>query len=77
MISDVVLPDMNGPSAVTKVQASHPEVKVIYVSGYAEVPVAQQLISEGAMFIQKPVSQRDLLRKVDEMLHIGTPLGSR
>ena len=69
IISDIVLPDMAGPSVVTKVQALHPETKALYVSGYAEVPVAQQLISEGAIFMQKPVSRSDLLRKVDEMLH--------
>jgi FixJ family two-component response regulator len=46
-----------------------PEVKALFVSGYAEVPVAQQLIAEGAVFLQKPVSRMDLLTKVDEILH--------
>jgi len=64
-----VMPDMNGASIVAKVQAFHPEAKVLYVSGYAEVPVAQRLIAEGTIPMQKPVSRRDLLRKVDEMLH--------
>ena len=69
IVSDVVMPDMNGASIVAKVQAFHPEAKVLYVSGYAEVPVAQRLIAEGTIPMQKPVSRRDLLRKVDEMLH--------
>jgi CheY-like chemotaxis protein len=69
ILSDVVLPDMNGPSIAAKIQALHPEVRVLYVSGYAEVPVAQQLIAEGAILMQKPVSRKDLLRKVHEMLH--------
>ena len=77
IVSDVVLPDMSGPSVVTKVRALHPEAKVLYVSGYAEVPVAQQLVAEGAILLQKPISRGDLLRKVDEMLHIGTSFGSR
>jgi len=77
IVSDVVLPDMNGPSVATKVRALHPEAKVLYVSGYAEVPVAQQLIAEGAILLQKPLSRGDLLRKVDEMLHLRTSLGSR
>ena len=68
MIGDMVLPDMSGPSIV-QIQALHPEAKVLFVSGYAEVPVAQKLISGGAVFMQKPVSRRYLLRKVDEMLH--------
>jgi DNA-binding NtrC family response regulator len=77
IISDVVLPDMNGPSVVAKVRALHPEARVLYVSGYAEVPVAQQLIAEGAILLQKPLSRGDLLNKVAEMLDIRTSLGSR
>ena len=77
IVSDVVLPDMSGSSVATKVRALHPEAKVLYVSGYAEVPVAQQLIAEGAILLQKPLSRGDLLRKVDEMLHLRTSLGSR
>jgi two-component system cell cycle sensor histidine kinase/response regulator CckA len=69
IVSDVVLPDMSGPSIVAKVQGFHPEAKVLYVSGYAEVPVAQQLIAEGAILLQKPLSRGELLGKVDEMLH--------
>jgi PAS domain S-box-containing protein len=70
ILSDVVLPDMSGPSAVRTVQALHPETRVLFVSGYAEVPVAQELIAEGAILMQKPVSRRDLMRKVDEILHL-------
>jgi PAS domain S-box-containing protein len=70
IVSDIVLPDRNGPSTVAKMQGLHPEAKVLYVSGYTEVPVAQQLVAEGATLLQKPVSRSDLLRKVDEMLHI-------
>jgi two-component system cell cycle sensor histidine kinase/response regulator CckA len=73
ILSDVVLPDMSGPSAVKKVQALHPETKVLFVSGYAEVPVAQNLIEEGAILLQKPVSRSDLMRKVDEILHLRIP----
>jgi PAS domain S-box-containing protein len=73
MISDVVLPDISGPSAVEAVQALHPETKVLFVSGYAEVPVAQKLIAEGAILLQKPVSRRDLMRQVGEILHLRIP----
>jgi len=68
-VSDVVLPDMSGPFAVAKLQRLHPEMQVLYVSGYAEVPVAQQLIAEGATLLQKPVSRVDLLQHVDSILH--------
>ena len=70
ILSDVVLPDMSGPTAVKTLQALHPETKVLFVSGYAEVPMAQELIAEGAILLQKPVSRSDLMRKVDEILHL-------
>jgi len=73
LLSDVVLPDMSGPSAVARVQALHPEAEVLFVSGYAEVPVAQTLIAQGAILLQKPVSRGDLMRKVDEILHLRIP----
>jgi PAS domain S-box-containing protein len=69
IVSDVVLPEMSGPSAVSKLQVLHPEMQVLYVSGYAEVPVAQQLIAEGTIVMPKPVSRMDLLKKVNEMLN--------
>jgi two-component system, cell cycle sensor histidine kinase and response regulator CckA len=69
IISDVVLPEISGPKAVSNLHKLHPEMQALFVSGYAEVPVAQQLIAEGAVLLQKPVSRIDLLRKVDEMLH--------
>lgn len=69
VVSDIVLPEMDGPSAVSKLQKLHPEMQVLFVSGFAEVPVAQQLIAEGAPLLQKPVSRIDLMRKIDEMLH--------
>lgn len=72
MISDIVLPDRDGPSVVAKVQKIHPETKSLYVSGYAERPVVQELVSHGATLMQKPVSRRDLLEKVDELLHSST-----
>jgi two-component system, cell cycle sensor histidine kinase and response regulator CckA len=76
IVSDVALPDMSGPSVATKVRALDPEAKVLHVSGYAEVTVAQQLIAEGAILLQKPLSRGDLLSKVDEMLHLRTSLAS-
>jgi len=73
ILSDVVLPDMSGPSAVETVQALHPETKALFVSGYAEVLVAQELIEDGTSLLQKPVSRRHLMRTVDEILHLRIP----
>lgn len=77
IIADVVMPDMSGPSAVFKLRQFHPEAQVLYVSGYAEVPVAQQLVSEGVLVLQKPVLRIDLLEKVDELLHRGPAIRTK
>jgi len=73
MISDVILPDISGPSAVAAVQAAHPETRVLFVSGYAEGSVVQEIIEGGGVLLQKPVSRSDLLREVDEILHLRNP----
>jgi len=57
VISDVVMPEMSGPLAVSKVRISHPEIQALYVSGYAATPIVQQLIAEGALLLQKPLSR--------------------
>jgi two-component system, cell cycle sensor histidine kinase and response regulator CckA len=69
IISDVILPEMSGPSVVEKLQAVHPEAKVLYVSGYVDAPATQRLIADGTVLLQKPVSRENLLRKIDELLH--------
>jgi len=73
VVTDVVMPEMSGPWAVSKLRLLHPEMQVLYVSGYAEAPVVQQLITEGAVLLQKPLSRMNLLRKVDELLHRSNP----
>ena len=72
VISDVVLPDVSGPTAVKKIRELHPETKALYMSGYADVPVIQQIVTEGAIFIQKPISGQHLRRTIDNILHPST-----
>jgi len=69
VISDVIMPEMNGPIAVSKLRLSHPEIQALYVTGYAETPLVQELIAEGAVLLQKPLCRMTLLTKVDELLH--------
>jgi PAS domain S-box-containing protein len=69
MVCDIVLPDMSGPAVVDIVKKLQPCMNALYVSGYTEVPVAQKLIREGAVLLQKPVSRSTLMRSVDTLLH--------
>jgi two-component system NtrC family sensor kinase len=73
MVSDVVLPDMTGPSVVERIRTLHPEISAFYVSGYSNIPAAQKIVEEGAILMQKPISRSDFMGTVDALLHLRTP----
>src|SRR5690606_4767348 len=55
MISDVVMPEMDGPALLTKVRERLPDLKVIFVSGYAEESVRQDIADDQSVeFLPKP-----------------------
>ena len=66
MITDLVMPKMGGREVAAGLPASHPEAKVLYMSGYVED--INELLSGGHAFIDKPFSADALLRKVREIL---------
>jgi len=69
LLTDVVLPDGNGPALADQIQASGRGVRVLYMSGYtAEVLTPHGVLEPGMDFIQKPFSNRGLLEKVREVL---------
>ncbi len=77
MISDVVMPEMDGPTLLNHVRERMPELKVIFVSGYAEESVRQDIADNMSVeFLPKPYSLdqintkvKDVLGKVDEPAH--------
>jgi len=65
IISDVILPDINGFDLVTKLTKEYPDIPVIMCSGYTEERVKQSIIKEkGFRFLQKPYSMNALLEMV-------------
>jgi two-component system cell cycle sensor histidine kinase/response regulator CckA len=69
MISDVVMPEMDGPTLLTKVRERMPELKVIFVSGYAEENVRQDIAdNQSVEFLPKPYSLDQINSKVKEVL---------
>ena len=69
VVSDVVMPEMDGPTLLGEIRKTRPEMKFIFVSGYAEDAFAKNL-PEGEKFgfLAKPFSLRDLAIAVKEML---------
>ena len=69
MITDVIMPGMNGGELAERVTIIRPAMKVLYMSGYAETTVYRKGVLEpGAFFLQKPFGPPELGRKVREVL---------
>jgi two-component system cell cycle sensor histidine kinase/response regulator CckA len=69
VISDVVMPGLDGPSLVRILRAERPGLKVIFISGYAEDTYRDELDEEnGVHFLPKPFSLKELATKVKEVL---------
>ena len=69
LLTDIVMPEMNGKELYLKASKMHPNLKVIYMSGYtAEVIKSFDNIRERKNFIQKPFSTKILYKKVREVL---------
>lgn len=69
LITDVIIPDMNGLQLYNKISEIRPEIKSIYISGYTANVIAHNgKLDEGINFIQKPFSISDFIRKVREVL---------
>jgi two-component system cell cycle sensor histidine kinase/response regulator CckA len=69
ILTDVVMPDMGGLALAGRLRARWPELKLLFMSGYAEGDKLQPESREfQASFLQKPFSADDLLLKVREVL---------
>jgi CheY-like chemotaxis protein len=69
ILSDVVMPGMSGRELVERLQRIHPEMRVLYMSGYTDnVIIHHGILEEGLAFIQKPFTLETLARKVREVL---------
>ncbi|GLQ09025.1 signal transduction histidine kinase [Devosia yakushimensis] len=69
MISDVVMPEMDGPTLLKHVRGEMPDLKVIFVSGYAEESVRRDIEDDQSVdFLPKPYSLDQINSKVKEVL---------
>ncbi len=73
LITDVVMPRMDGPTLIREVRARRPDIKVIFISGYTEDAFRKRL-DEGddIHFLPKPFSLKQLAGKVKEVMREGT-----
>jgi len=69
LLTDVVLPGKNGQELAREMRAIDPELKVMFISGYAENAVTRQRPGEaGTHYLPKPFSADSLLEKIAQVL---------
>ena len=71
VVSDVVMPEMDGPTLLREIRKDHPELKFVFMSGYAEEAFSKNLPEEeqgNFGFLPKPYSLKQLATTVKEML---------
>jgi CheY-like chemotaxis protein len=74
LLTDVIMPEMNGPDLAEQLGANDRKLAVLYMSGYTDHAVFNnRTIHSGAHFIQKPFTPGALARKVREVLGPAQP----
>jgi signal transduction histidine kinase/CheY-like chemotaxis protein len=69
LLTDVVMPGEGGKALAARLQEIHPQMKVLYMSGYADDAIVHHgALEPGAHFLQKPFTPEGLARKVREVL---------
>ncbi|MEM8996620.1 MAG: PAS domain S-box protein, partial [Acidobacteriota bacterium] len=72
VLSDVVMPEMNGPDMVAAVRRIQPEAKVLFMSGYTDEMLGPDGPSATDLLVQKPFSVEELVTKVRQIID-GAP----
>jgi PAS domain S-box-containing protein len=74
LLTDVIMPHMTGKELAERLRGLRPEIKVLYMSGYAaDVISSRGLLSSSEQYIAKPFSLESLLVKVREILGPAAP----
>jgi CheY-like chemotaxis protein len=70
VITDVVMPGMNGQQLFEQIRADYPEIStVLYISGYTNNIIGKNgELDEGTHFLQKPFTVNGLMAKIKELL---------
>ncbi|MBF0503010.1 MAG: PAS domain S-box protein [Candidatus Riflebacteria bacterium] len=69
LITDIIMPEMNGRNLAARIQSLFPGIKVLFMSGYTADVITQRGVLEGDInFILKPFSMRELAIKVRDVM---------
>ena len=69
LITDVIMPGINGRDLAQQLLSSRPALKFLFMSGYtADIIAHRGVLDDGVQFLQKPFSTKDMATKVREVL---------
>jgi len=69
LITDVVMPRMNGKQLVDRLRRTQPGLRVLYISGYTDNAIVHQgILDPGVPFLQKPFGLQELGDRVQQIL---------
>lgn len=68
LLTDVVMPGMSGPDLGEAALRIHPELRMIYASGYTDRSISQEISGSRAVFLQKPFSLDILARRIRQLM---------
>ena len=71
VITDVIMPRLNGPALAQHLVALSPSVKILFISGYTGDTVFTNGVGKDAFLLQKPIMPQALTDKVEEILCMG------
>jgi CheY-like chemotaxis protein len=73
LLSDVILPGLNGRELATAALSKRPKLKVLFMTGYSRNAIVHQgRLDDGVQLIQKPLTQATLAAKVRDVLDMRT-----
>jgi len=69
VITDVIMPEMDGEVMAKDMSTTHPDVKILYTSGYTDEAIKRHgVLDKGCKFLAKPYTPSSIAAKVREML---------
>jgi PAS domain S-box-containing protein len=69
LLTDVVMPHMQGPELAARITLLHPEIRVLYMSGFAQTILGEGgTLARGVLLLEKPFTEPALLARVEQAL---------
>jgi two-component system, cell cycle sensor histidine kinase and response regulator CckA len=77
VITDVVMPKMNGREFAEYLLHARPAIKILFISGYADDVLLHDGFCDAGSFLQKPYTLRELAIKISDLLNAQSGLATR